>query len=103
MPGCVYLGPQFGLYIPASNNAMKILKCHADKFEQGIIDEAYLHLSSRVRNFDEAKDLVLGIMNEVLSKENLICSIGIGPNKIVAKIASDFKNLLGLLQSKRTM
>ena len=38
-PGGVYLRPHFDLYIPASNGVMKILKNHADKFEQGGIDE----------------------------------------------------------------
>jgi DNA polymerase IV (DinB-like DNA polymerase) len=95
-PDCVYLRPNFRLYIEASNSIMKILKSHADKFEQGGIDEAYLDVSSKVKNFDEARDLAGRIMDEVFSKENLTCSIGVGPNKMVAKIASDFKKPFGL-------
>ena len=45
---CVFLRPHFDLYVPASNNIMRILKSHADKFEQGGIDEAYLDISSRL-------------------------------------------------------
>ncbi len=95
-PHCVYLRPHFDLYVKASNNIMAILKSHADRFEQGGIDEAYLDVSSKVRNFDDAKELAQGIMDEVLSKENLTCSIGIGPNKMIAKIASDFRKPFGL-------
>jgi len=53
-PDCVYLRPHFDLYVPASNSIMRILKGHADKFEQGGIDEAYLDISSKVKDFDEA-------------------------------------------------
>lgn len=95
-PDCVFLRPNFKLYVEASNSIMKILRSYADKFEQGGIDEAYLDVSIKVKNFDGAKDLARRIMDEVLSKENLTCSVGVGPNKMVAKIASDFKKPFGL-------
>jgi DNA polymerase IV (DinB-like DNA polymerase) len=56
-PNCVYLRPHFDLYIKASNSIMKILKNHADRSEQGGIDGAYLDISNRVKNFDEAGNL----------------------------------------------
>jgi DNA polymerase IV (archaeal DinB-like DNA polymerase) len=95
-PDCVYLRPHFDLYIPASNGIMKILRSHADKFEQGGIDEAYLDISSQVKDFDGAKEFAKRLMEEVLEKENLTCSIGVAPNKMIAKIASDFKKPYGL-------
>jgi len=95
-PDCVYLRPHFDLYIPASNSVMQILKSHADKFEQGGIDEAYLDISSQVKDFDEAKEFAKRLMEEVLEKEKLTCSIGVAPNKMIAKIASDFKKPYGL-------
>jgi len=95
-PDCVYLRPHFDLYIKASNSVMQILKSHADKFEQGGIDEAYLDISAQVKDFDEAGEFAKGMMAEVLNKERLTCSIGIGPNKMVAKIASDYRKPYGL-------
>ncbi len=95
-PQGVYLRPNFRLYLEASNSIMGILKSYAGKFEQGGIDEAYLDISSRAKSFDEAEELAEKIMNEVLAKENLTCSVGIGPNKMVAKIASDFRKPFGL-------
>lgn len=95
-PNCVYLRPHFDLYIKASNSIMKILKDHADKFEQGGIDEAYLDISSQVKDFDEAGEFAKNLMEEVLDKEKLTCSIGVAPNKMVAKIASDYKKPYGL-------
>lgn len=95
-PDCVFLRPHFDLYIPASNSIMKILSSHADKFEQGGIDEAYLDISGKVNSFDEAGEFAKGLMEEVLQKEKLTCSIGIGPNKLIAKIASDYRKPYGL-------
>jgi DNA polymerase IV (DinB-like DNA polymerase) len=92
----VYLRPHFDLYILASNSIMKILKSHADKFEQGGIDEAYLDISSQVKDFDEASEFARKLMEEVLDKEKLMCSIGVAPNKMLAKIGSDYKKPYGL-------
>jgi len=94
-PQGAYLRPHFDLYIPASNSIMKILKSHADKFEQGGIDEAYLDISSQVKDFDEASEFARKLMEEVLDKEKLTCSIGVAPNKMLAKIGSDFKKPYG--------
>jgi DNA polymerase IV (archaeal DinB-like DNA polymerase) len=82
-PDGVYLRPHFDLYIPASNGIMKILRSHADKFEQGGIDEAYLDISSQVKDFDEAREFAKRLMEEVLEKERLTCSVGVAPNKLV--------------------
>ncbi len=95
-PDCVYLRPHFDLYVPASNAVMAILKSHGDKFEQGGIDEAYLDISGKVKDFDEAGEFAKGLMEEVLERERLTCSIGVGPNKLVAKISSDYKKPYGL-------
>ena len=99
-PEGIYLRPHFDLYINASNNIMKILKGHADKFEQGGIDEAYLDVSSRVENIDDAVQLAKNLMQEVLDKEKLTCSVGVAPSKMVAKIGSDYKKPYGLTAVK---
>jgi len=95
-PEGVYLRPHFDLYIKASNNIMQILRSNADKFEQAGIDEAYLDISSRVKDFDEASELARSIMEEVLDKERLTCSVGVAPNKMLAKIGSDYEKPYGL-------
>jgi DNA polymerase IV (archaeal DinB-like DNA polymerase) len=84
-PDGVYLRPHFDLYVRASNNVMGILKSHADKFEQGGIDEAYLDISTQVKDFDEAREFAAHLMEEVLEKERLTCSVGVAPNKLVPR------------------
>ncbi len=94
-PSAVYLPVNFPLYTRASENVMHILRSYAEKFQQVSVDEAYLDVSS-IRSFEAAKELALKIKKEILEKEKLTCSIGVGPSKIVAKIASDYKKPDGL-------
>jgi DNA polymerase IV (archaeal DinB-like DNA polymerase) len=95
-PQAVYLPPNFPLYIQISNEIMSIVRSYSDKFEQWGIDEAFLDVSSKVRNFLEARDLANLIKQKILEKENLTCSIGVGPNKLIAKVASDYQKPDGL-------
>ena len=95
-PEAVYLPPNFPLYIKVSNEIMQIAQRYADKFEQWGIDEAFLDVSTRVENYAEAAALAQQLKREVKEKENLICSIGVGPNKLIAKVASDYQKPDGL-------
>jgi len=95
-PEAVYLSVNYKLYEEVSSRIMAILRKYADKFEQFGIDEAFLDISSRVENFEEAKKLAQNIKKEIYEKEKLTCSVGIGPNKLVAKVASGIKKPDGL-------
>jgi DNA polymerase IV (DinB-like DNA polymerase) len=92
----IFLPPNFPLYNQISNEIMNITRQYADKFEQWGIDEAFLDVSSRVKNYSEAEALAQKIKREIREKEKLTCSIGIGPNKLIAKIASDYQKPDGL-------
>ncbi|MGD6853259.1 MAG: DNA polymerase IV [Candidatus Bathyarchaeia archaeon] len=95
-PNAVYLPPNFPLYIKASAGIMAIARRYAGKFEQWGIDEAFLDVSDRVKDWAEAEVLARQIKQEIKEKEHLTASIGVGPNKLVAKVASDFRKPDGL-------
>ncbi len=95
-PNAVYLPVNYSLYQKVSARIMAILRSYADKFERWGLDEAFLDVTSRVKNFEEAKKLAQKIKKEIYKKERLTCSIGVGPNKLVAKIGSDFEKPDGL-------
>ncbi len=95
-PEAIYLPPNFPLYISVSNEIMTIARCYADKFEQWGIDEAFLDVSTKVNDFGEANAWAKQLKREISEKQGLTCSIGVGPNKLVAKIASDFQKPDGL-------
>ncbi len=94
-PNAIYLPVNYPLYTKASENVMRILRGYAEKFQQVSIDEAYLDVSS-IGSFENAKELALKIKKEIMEKEKLTCSIGVGSSKIMAKIASDYKKPDGL-------
>jgi DNA polymerase IV (DinB-like DNA polymerase) len=84
-------------YEEVSERIMETLRTEGDAFEQTSIDEAFIDVSGRTDfNFDSARDIALEIKKQVLTQENVTCSIGIGPNKVVAKIASDQSKPNGL-------
>lgn len=95
-PEAVFLPVNIPLYVQVSNRIMDIIDNYSDKFESWGIDEAFLDVSSRVKDYKEAKALGLEIKKEIYEKEGLTCSIGIGPNKLIAKIASDIQKPDGL-------
>jgi nucleotidyltransferase/DNA polymerase involved in DNA repair len=94
-PKGTYLRPRFSLYSQASRQVMAILREQADVLEPAGIDEAYLDVSSR-GGFVAARDLALDIQKRIRSETGLSASVGIGPNKLIAKIASDHRKPGGL-------
>jgi len=83
------------LYVEMSERVMAILAPAGDAFEEASIDEAYLDLSS-LGSFEAAVERAQALKREIADREGLTCSVGLGPNKLVAKIASDFKKPDGL-------
>jgi DNA polymerase IV (DinB-like DNA polymerase) len=95
-PRAVYLPPNFPLYIRVSGEIMEVARKYAGKFEQWGIDEAFLDVSGKVDDWAGAEALAQRIKQEIKEKEGLTASIGVGPNKLVAKVASDFQKPDGL-------
>jgi len=93
----VFLKADLDYYDEVSRRIMNILRRYADKFEEVSVDEAYLDITERVKgDYEAAIQLALKIKSEIKQAENLTCSIGIGPNKVVAKIAADHQKPNGL-------
>lgn len=94
-PAVVFLEGNFKKYGEVSENIMTILHAHAAHVEPASIDEAYFDISSS-GSFGHARKIAACLKEEILKKERLTASIGIGPNKLVAKIASDMQKPDGL-------
>lgn len=94
-PATIFIQPRMSLYREVSDRIMQILERHADAFEEASIDEAYLDVSSR-QTFDATKEQMIRLKAEIREREGLGCSVGIGPNKLIAKIASGHRKPDGL-------
>jgi DNA polymerase IV (DinB-like DNA polymerase) len=78
------------LYESVSTRIMDILRDHGDTFEKTGIDEAYLDISANSNGrYDIAKMIGTTVKEIILRQEHITCSVGIAPNKLLAKIASD--------------
>jgi DNA polymerase IV (DinB-like DNA polymerase) len=86
-PETIFVRSNFQLYETVSSRIMQIFERFSDAHEEASIDEAYLDISS-LKDFDDAQVKMATLKNEIHEKEGLGCSIGIGPNKLIAKIAS---------------
>jgi DNA polymerase IV (DinB-like DNA polymerase) len=95
-PDGVYLLPNFTLYEQVSDQIMTLLRAFTQRLEQISIDEAFLDVSDKNLSFEAAETLAREIKKKILDEAKLSCSIGIAPNKAVAKIASDFRKPDGL-------
>jgi len=88
-PQARYIRPNWGLYEKVSEEVMATLRGFADKFEQASIDEAFLDVTSRGNDEESARKVALEVKEAVKGRHRLTCSVGVGPNKSSAKIASD--------------
>lgn len=95
-PHGVFVRPRFRLYSAASERVFAIMRRHAPVVEAASIDEAYLDLTSVADDVDAGAAFARAIQRDVLDEEQLSCSVGVGPNKLVAKIASDAHKPRGL-------
>ena len=95
-PEGIYVPPDFELYGETSEKVMEVMREFGDKFEQTSIDEAFLDVSDRCGSFDDAAGLAVKMKEAVRTREGLTVSIGIAPNKSIAKMASDMNKPDGL-------
>ena len=84
-PDAVFLPPDFELYRARSRDVFAVLRAHVELVEGASLDEAYLDLSE----LERPKAAARRVKHAVQEQTGLSCSIGIGPSKLVAKVASD--------------
>lgn len=95
-PDAVFLPVNMELYRSISDEIMEVLRGFSDILEQESIDEAFCDITGKVADFDEAKKLAAKIKEAIRQNVGLTCSAGVAPNKLMAKIASDFQKPDGL-------
>ena len=92
-PDGIYLPPDFAYYREASREVMALVRECADPVEVIGLDEAYLDLTGLPAPHAAMRRLV----HRIATQTGLHCSIGIGPNKLVAKVASDAEKPRGFV------
>ncbi|BFI75029.1 DNA polymerase IV [Sulfurisphaera ohwakuensis] len=88
-PNAIFVPMHKEVYTEVSNRIMSIISSYSDKIEIASIDEAYIDITSKVKNFEEAIELGKKLKREIMEKEKITVTVGIAPNKVFAKIIAD--------------
>jgi DNA polymerase IV len=96
-PQGIFLPPDFERYSEASEQVMEVLEGVSPLVETVSIDEAYVDISGCTGLFGSPTDIGMRARRLIAKRVRLTASVGIGPNRLVAKIASDACKPDGLL------
>jgi len=93
----VFLPVDHVYYDRVSEKVMDVLRSYADRFEQVGVDEAFAEATQRTDgDFEKARGLAQVMKDKLKAQLSLSCSIGVGPNKLVSKVAADEQKPDGL-------
>ncbi len=92
-PQAIFLPPDFPTYRAVSRSVMELVRAQVDNVEVVGLDEAYLDL----RGLYSPRAAMRRLVREIRDATGLTCSVGIGPNKLVAKVASDAEKPAGFV------
>ena len=92
----VVMPPRRKRYSEVSRNIMALIRAVSPLMEQVSIDEAYVDITGCDRLHGPPRLLARNLKAQIKDSEHLTCSIGIAPNKFLAKIASDMDKPDGL-------
>jgi DNA polymerase-4 len=95
-PHAVFIKPEFHRYQAESARVFEIFRRFTEVIQPVSIDEAYLDVTEVYPAWGTATALAREIRRQVKEELNLTVSIGVGPNRLVAKIASDHDKPDGL-------
>lgn len=93
--GC-FVAPRFEAYREASDAIHQVMLHYADAYEPISLDEAFLDISGMGNQYPTLGAIGRAIKEEIRSAVHLTASVGIAPNKFLAKMASDMKKPNGL-------
>jgi DNA polymerase IV len=96
-PQAIVIPPDGAHYREVSKSLMEVVRSHVERVEVVGLDEAYVDLTGLY----SPRAAMRRILADIKTATNLVCSVGIGPNKLVAKVASDAEKPAGFLMLTR--
>lgn len=95
-PQGVFRPVRMDRYAEVSRQVMAIVESFTPIVEQVSVDEAFLDVSGVMRRWTDSVELARSLKREIRAKTGLTCSVGVAPNKFLAKLSSDLKKPDGL-------
>ena len=96
-PHGIFVPPRMDRYQAVSKKIMAVLRDFSPLVEPVSIDEAYVDIAGCQHLFGEPQEIAREIKRKIRETVNLSCSVGVAPNKFLAKIASDMQKPDGLV------
>ncbi len=96
-PHCVFITPRGRSYAEVSRQIMAILESYSPLVEQVSVDEAFVDVAGCERLFGPAEEIARQIQRRIREELGLSASIGVAPNRFLAKLASDREKPGGLV------
>ena len=88
-PHAIFIKPEFPRYREESQAIFEIFREFTPVVQPASLDEAYLDVSDHLEPWGSATAVAREIRRRVLEERRLTVSVGVGPNRLIAKIASD--------------
>lgn len=96
-PQAVFISPSHHRYDEVSQGVMAIFREITPAVEPLSLDEAFLDVSGAIRRLGRPREIAAMIRARVEAEQSITCSVGVAPNKFVAKVASTSCKPDGLL------
>lgn len=96
-PHAVFLPVRMDRYLEVSEQVMAVIESFTPVYEQISVDEAFLDLAGVLRRWKTGRALAVALKARIRDELKLTASVGVAPNKFLAKLASDLKKPDGLL------
>lgn len=100
-PQLVVVQGDYAWYEELSRRFFNYVKRFSPYLEPASIDECYIDVTEAIRAYKRPLDLAWRIQKGVYEDLRLPCSIGVGPNKFLAKMASDMRKPMGITVLRR--
>lgn len=91
-----FFKPVYSLYVDFSTRILRIMKDFTDLVEPFSIDEAFIDLTGITRLFGAPREVAVKLKERIHTEVGVHCSVGIGPNKLAAKMAAGVRKPNGL-------
>jgi DNA polymerase-4 len=95
-PHALFVPVRMGRYIEVSHQIMSILDKYSPLIEQVSVDEAYMDISGLEKLHGSPEAIGRKIKEAIRKNTSLTCSVGIAPNKLLAKVTSEMNKPDGL-------
>ena len=96
-PQAVFIKPQMEKYSAVSKQIREIFNRFTSVFEPLALDEAFLDVAGSEKLFGDAETIGRMIQSTIADELNLVASVGVAPNKFIAKLASDLEKPNGFV------